>query len=429
MRKDEELVAESNYPEFERELERMLLDERGAISLSVQTNKVMTACVEVVKVLELYDKSGKMSREEFEEKYYEAKKAFEEIRKKRNEEEHKIDIGSEAATQKVKDILEDFWKEAVEGACDIVDRVAITAEDLEENKIEATEKRISGQINKYLDNAQTLLYDRFQVLLNEAAGAEVEKIEEYEGRFFKEVSLAHKEFSGNAEGEDSKKDNEDLFISSAANTGGVVLSAILANNMLGAAAGGIYTGYKEAGVKGALVGGISTMGGTLAAVSLISTVVGSAASAAFAWPILIGGGVIGALTGKLALGTIFGQGKEIPTIFWQSKEKRIVKFRDAYKEALRKSMREQKESCELEKALCKEVAGVFDVLRMSMNVETEQILRNTENALEELKKQKVESDILQEQQKERMAQIAEAVNEISGRTLKLNQELNMIMEA
>ena len=68
LRGDNALLEVSRFPAFEQELERFLTEDRGAVSLQVQVNKILAAADEIVKNVQLRESALSMGRQEFQEK-------------------------------------------------------------------------------------------------------------------------------------------------------------------------------------------------------------------------------------------------------------------------------------------------------------------------------------------------------------------------
>ena len=66
---DQQLLDESNFPEFENALESMLTKERGVISLQIITNKITNSGTEILRNVVMQENALMMANDEFMEKY------------------------------------------------------------------------------------------------------------------------------------------------------------------------------------------------------------------------------------------------------------------------------------------------------------------------------------------------------------------------
>ena len=87
---DQQMLDESNFPEFENALESMLTKERGVISLQIITNKITNSGTEILRNVVMQENALMMANDEFMEKYDAAIKEIEEIRNKKRAEFVKI---------------------------------------------------------------------------------------------------------------------------------------------------------------------------------------------------------------------------------------------------------------------------------------------------------------------------------------------------
>ncbi len=405
---DEQMIKNSNYPEFEKELEHTILMDRGIIQLSAQTNKIISTSAEILKVISLYASSDNMSVEEFEKKYQATLKSFEQIRADRKKEEARISVGAGALLNDIRAMIDDYWIETENGVNEFIDQLIITDDDLKQENIDATKNQLSESIQEYLNNSQSVFNDKIQVRINEAVGRETERIGNFENNFLQSVDDVHMSFTG----------GDFNTTETVASTAGSVLTIALMSNPLGYAAGGIYSGYKQGGIKGAVVGGLTTFGTGFVVdmgITTLLTAAGVTITSAIAWPVIIGAGLVGTLVGKNVLKKVFGS------------DSKIDKFKTACKKAITDSLKEYKQNSVMDAEIEKQVKELFDKMQENLHNETEQILKNTETTLNELRQKKSDAQSLQKQEAERMAKIGECVNEIAARAIELNKQIEQSM--
>ncbi len=92
---DAELLQRSRFGDFERELERFLAQERGALTLQIPLTRALTACGEVRRALDIKESSLGMRQEEFQSAFEHAKSEIDQMRARRRQEEAKIDEASQ----------------------------------------------------------------------------------------------------------------------------------------------------------------------------------------------------------------------------------------------------------------------------------------------------------------------------------------------
>ena len=82
-------------------MERLLTEDRGAISLQVQVSKILSVASEIIKTVELRTGALQMSEEEFNQKHAEAKEKISQIRERRKTEFDRIDISARNAYEDI----------------------------------------------------------------------------------------------------------------------------------------------------------------------------------------------------------------------------------------------------------------------------------------------------------------------------------------
>ena len=113
---DAELLEESNFPTFEATLESLLTKDRGAITLQILANKIISAGSELVNSIVLRENALLMETDEFLEKYQAAVDEIEEIRTKKRAEFVRINDAANKSFGDLQPILDDYWIQIEETA-------------------------------------------------------------------------------------------------------------------------------------------------------------------------------------------------------------------------------------------------------------------------------------------------------------------------
>ena len=232
LRGDNALLEVSRFPAFEQELERFLTEDRGAVSLQVQVNKILAAADEIVKNVQLRESALSMGRQEFQEKYSAAKEKIAAIRAHREEEYQKIDDSANAAWNQLRPMADSFWGELTSDALALVDAEPVSREELSKERVAATQERILKKVQKASEDKGRLLSERMQVQITAALGEETERLAEFEGDFFSRISDIQQSFVSSNTLTD-KKSLTDVAIGAGA---GLILG--------GGMTGGIFLGWK-----------------------------------------------------------------------------------------------------------------------------------------------------------------------------------------
>ncbi|NLE13864.1 MAG: hypothetical protein GX628_09365 [Clostridiales bacterium] len=397
---DNALLERSCFPAFERELERFLTEDRGAITLQVQVNKILAAASEIVKTVKLRESALSMGEEEFKEKYENAKAKIAEIRAHREEEYQKTDDSADKLLTDLRPMISSFWDELTQDAVAVIDSEPISKEDTKKDKVAETQERIMKKVQKTTEDKARLLTERIQLKITDALGREAERLLDFEGAFFNGVDDIQQSFQ--TTGSSSITDPQSLKDMAIGTGAGLLLGGGLGS--------GIFVGYRAGGVKGALLGGAVGLGGALGV-----TLLAGALAIPVTWPIFILATVVGTLGSKFAVNKfIIGDVTE--------------KFRGQLRDAVKKHYTELAQKNDLEKTVREQIGTAFGNLKAKINSETETILRDLEGTLAGLEREIVQKQVLEAKEKEELGEMVADISEIAGRADELRHKLTEILE-
>ena len=398
LRGDNALLEVSRFPAFEQELERFLTEDRGAITLQVQVNKILSAANEIIKNVQLRESALAMDQQEFQEQYAKAKERIAAIRAQREKEYQKIDDSANEAWNQLRPMADGFWSELREGALAIVDAEPLAREELSKEKLAATQERLLKKVQKASEDQGRLLSERMQVQINAALGQEANRLTEFEGDFFSRISDIQQSFVPSGSITD-RKSLTDMAIGAGA---GLLVG--------GGMTGGIFLGWKQGGAKGALLGGAVGLGGA-AGVTILAT----ALSIPIAWPVLLAATVVGTLASKFALGKWFGSVSA-----------------DNFKTQLKKAIEEQYQALAAEsdmpKQLRNQINTAFDSLKQKIDLETETVLQDLEDTLKSLDRESIEHQALERREKTDLQEMLDEVAAIIRQADDLGRQLVEILD-
>lgn len=387
------LWEESRFGAFEAELERMLTEDRGAIALQVQVSRILSVSAELIKHAKLRGDALKMGEDEFNEKYVEAQEEIAQIRRRRDLEYQRIDASARSAYEELLPQAEGFWDELVDNALAIIDNEPLTQADIQKDNIAATQERIMEKIKKSTEDYGQLLTEKLQNSINGALGREAERLQAFQEDFYQSVSQIQCSFGG-AEATDKSA------------IGDIVVGTF-AESFLLMGLGGAYQGFKQAGWKGALVGGAVGFGASYGGVLLLSSL-----AIPFSWPVVLAVGLMGTLASRFAIGKLFN-----------STEKQILDFREKLKEAVSARFQEMSSENNMEKQVEKQVSTAFEALKQHIDEETETVLKDIESTLRDLQQKITENKVLAEKEQENLEQMMEKVAQITDMAAGLNQQI------
>ncbi len=398
---NEELIAKSNYPAFEAELERLLTQERGAISLHVQVSKILTSITEIAKSIQIRENALRMDKGVFNEKYEEAKKEFEKIRNKRKEEFEKIDVSMKSAYQDLIPKINNFWPSLVSDAVRIIKEEPITNNDLTKENVSGTQDRIMRKIRKSSENLGQLLNEQIQQDISVLLGKEADRLQDFEDVFYETINNIQASFTAQT--------------TEMEMNGSTALSTAL--NYFTFGGGSAYLGYKQAGWKGLLLGGgvgaASTYAATYGSIMLLAGI-----GLPLTWPVLIIAGVASALVGTFA-------GKK--ALGWLIPDNKVDKFRNQFTEAIKNEYEKLENDSNFHLKVKEQIEAAFEALKNKINTETEHILNDTQATLDDLKIKVAQSEVMAEKEQQQSASMSENIAKIAETASKINQQLIAVL--
>ena len=395
MKGDNEMLAQSLFPDFEAALEKFLTEERGAIMLNVPVNRAKTSAIEIAKAVELRQNALSMEAGDFNAKFNQAMEEIEKIRNDRQAEFSRINENADQTFRDLSPMIRDYWPALERAAEDAIDAFPLTPDALKEGFVNATQDALSKSVKESMAKVGQNITERIQEAINTALQSEAERMSGFEKRFY-----------------DSTANISNLFV--PAKPGGDLREKDLAlgtiGNFIGFGIGGIYMGFKQAGWKGALLGGGASLG-VAAGVGLLC----AALAIPLTWPVFLVGGVVGAFTSKFALGKMFGNNNQ------------VEKFKASFKEAVLKEIARMKAGDDFSENVRKQIEGAFDALKAKIKNETENILGDTQNQLTQLRVEIAQAGTRGEQEKEELRLMLESVNAICARAETIGAQLTAVL--
>lgn len=395
-----ELLETSCFPAFEQELERFLTEDRGAVMLSAPVARILGGAIEIAKAMELRQHALNMDDSTFDEKYQRATAVIQNIRKERAKEFSEINQNAENTFRDLKPLITSYWRNLENAAVQAIDAANISADDIKNDAVAQTAERLISKASDAMREASQLATEQIQEKINMALGKEAERMTKFESNFMQETAQLQASFVDTS----GKSSNTDLAITA------------VASSLLGYGLGGVYLGYKEGGWKGAVLGGATSMVGTVGS-AVGFGVLTAALAIPVTWPVLLVGGIgaalAGTFTGKWALGKVF-TGKKIA----EFKEKIVVAVKD--------ELIKMKIQSSLSSDVSKQVDLAFNALKQKIENESEAILIDTEQQLRKISADRAHAHALNEQEEKVFEEMKDKLEDISKRAQELKIQLDRI---
>ncbi len=401
MENDPVMLEESNFPKFESVLENMLTQERGAISLQILANKIISAGSEVINSIVIHENALMMETDEFMEKYQLAVEEIEGIRTKKREEFVRINESANRVFEELQPILDGYWQNIEDSAMEAIDDYQMSAEDLKHEKMKIVYERLNSKIKENIENKAQLICEQIQNEINVGLSDEASRLQSFEDEFFESINKIQEMFNVNTR-RNRSTGTVDSVIGSVIGSVGI---------------GGLFIGFREAGVKGALLGGLTGLT-TWVATSflLVSTVAAGAALSPAGLCLIAIAGLAGTFTGKFSVDKFLVK-------------ERIDKFKANFKVQVKKQFYEMKINSDFTETVRQQVYTSFSGLKEKIEEETEIILKDTQKTLDKLNDQKQKKKEFSDNEKMRLQGIAEYTGSLLAETYNLHKTLADALDA
>ncbi len=398
---DDALLNRSQFPVFEAALERFLSEDRAAVVLNAPISRIRRASIEILKAAKLRDSALQMESEAFDEKYQIALEEIGAVRVKRQEELEKIRVAAKRTYDKLLPKINNFWKDIEDAAINALTQYNVSANDVKKGNIEATQRAMNKAVQNAMSQKSQNILEQVQDSIYTELEKEADRLSEFESSFY-----------------EASERIQNLFVSTdikTAKSGEIVMSTAV--NYLTLGIGSAYLGYKEAGWKGALLGGITggvtTFGGSMLAGVLVGLL-----SLPMTLPVLVIGGILGSIVGIFA-------GRGVTDLFFA--DVKIERLKKGFREEIIKEIALMKRDSEIATKIRKQIDDTFQALENKVRTETEKIMGDTEQQLIQLKGEVTQNHATSEREKEIIGKMLKDVDEICLYANELEGELTKIL--
>ena len=384
-----ELLAESRFPEFEAALEKFLTEERGSTFLQVPINRVIASANEILSSLKKRENALAMDLEEFQVKYDKSLAEITSLREKSAREMENIDTAAVEIKRKVRPLAAQLPQELRKAAIDAVDSAIIEPNELRNKK--AVGEKLGQRIVESIQRVAQKQSDKIQKEIEIGLIKEVSRLENFANDVVGTLQKIEMEF-----------DSIDASSQANTNSAGEGITAALA---VFTGFGGIWSGYKEAGVKGAAVGAAGSAG-TFFAAGMVAAIIGLPIT----FPVVVVVGVLSVFTGGKLVKKVFGG-------------EQVRNFKSNYKQAALEEIDRRLAEARIEQNTNDRINDTFDRLKETVRQEVDALLDNTQNTLTEINAEKVRGAAISEQQRQEISLMRQQTQTILERARTLCHQL------
>ncbi len=376
------MLEDSGYADFESTLSHLLTEERGTLELMHPVNQLFSVSAEALRIIETRLATLNMEAEEFERKQNEALAQLKETRERKKTEIEALKNKGVTLYATLLPDLAGVYDEIEVALCDFVDNYEISEAVVQDQaSITAFSEQISTEIDAKMQDILSIHTERLIYRIQEQLGIDVEGLEGFGKEFNERMNDIHVGLSLSGTSEGSALTNSLI-------DAGVVYASSLIFGAAIPGVGGLVAGFRDHGVKGAVVGGLSGAASGFAAAALAMSI-GVAGI-----PLALIMGAVSAFGGKAITNLIFGS-KKAPA-------SNVEKIRSSLMATVSNMLDEFKRSSSLENWLKETCESSYNSIADDIDQEWENTLASMESTLTQIKvdlemgaatKAKTESDM------------------------------------
>lgn len=376
------MLEESGYAEFEDALSHLLTEERGVLELIHPVNQLFSVSAEALRIIETRLDALNMEAEEFEQKQQEALAQLSETRARKKAE---IDVLKNKGTSLYATLLPEIagvYDEIESDLREFVEGYAISKDAIKDRAaINAFSEQISSEIDARMKDALSVHTERLIYRIQEQLGIDVKGLESFGREFNETITNLHLKLTADKNGRRAVVSN--ILLDAGINYAGAFLFGTALPGV-----GGLVAGFRDHGVKGAVVGGLAGAATGIAA-AMLAISFGAAGI-----PLLLIMGTVSTFGGKAITNLIFGK-KDTAAAGTE-------KVREALLSSVSNMLNECKRTATLENWLKETCETSYSSVANDIDQEWENTLQSLEGTLLQIKvdletgaanKAKTESDL------------------------------------
>lgn len=296
---DLDMLEKSGFPAFERAIDELLTQQRGRVMLEKQSSSILKACQDIFNLIKGKLAPLTMDEDEYNRTCLLVEREINAIKAKLNDECFRLDDVCATITKD----LRDKQPQAIE---DMKAQIRLAAESLDVDKAALKRKNQDAFVeNVWKTQMIPLIQHQLQVYsekitdqISQATEAEYENLDAYAtqvANHMENIALAF-----NFEGKKDKLDAPELA------------KHALLYAAFGTSGQSVLYGYRTAKLKGAILGGVSSLGLTMGSAT-VATVALVLAGITVATPVALAVTLLSAVTG------MFGGNAIVKKVFWKDR--------------------------------------------------------------------------------------------------------------
>ena len=365
MEGDKELIEKSGTIPFEEALTKMLTEDRGALELGGPLNVLDRTALEVAKTAETRKNALQLSGEEFASRQREMLAQINDMRRQKTEEKKRLHAKAVHTKNELESEVRRFYPELKTRLEEKLEQTEVDPATLKnEAGRSAAAAALQKAVSDEMKSALAIFTEKMEAKLKTIVGEEAMRLGEFTEKMSSQLDGFRRDFAS-----DKGLDTTNLMA-----IGVDVLTDFM--GLYGIA--GIVSGYREAGIKGAVAGGGVGLVANLAAASLLASM------SIVGLPMLVISCAVGSVVSKKFAGFLFA--KDVG-------QRKLNELRAQLRKNLEEVLDDMESGRELENWVCQRVEQSFDELTACMEDECEKMLKDTESTMDAIKKDLVQNEV------------------------------------
>lgn len=388
-------LNESGFPTFMGALERFLTEERGVIVLKVIVDRIKVSSKRVLEKIGIQKGALTMRQEDFNRTYAASVAEIKTLRERQKEELSSIDEAVVRTREMVRPLLEGLEGEIKEAAVKAVDAAPLTPADLKDANHAAFMEKMAKRVSDALQGVSKTLSEKMQAVIQRELVGEAGRLQAFSSSVGEVLRRIEMQFVDIEASSDGKRDPA---------AEGIVAALSVMTGM-----GGMWSGYKAAGVKGGVAGAVGSFG-TFVGTGMLIALVGLPIS----WPVIIAAGVISIFTGGWLAKAIFPKDA-------------TENFKTNYKAEVLNQIDVQLKAQRVDRIVNDHITESFEALKRRVKEEVETALDQTQRNLDDLNLRRQRNETMTEGELANLEKIAIETQRILGHATRLEAQLAEIV--
>lgn len=391
------LVEGSGVPEFEKALGKMLTEERGFLELGSPLAQVLRSATEAKEKVDTYIDAMEVEESKVQAAERELLVKQNKIKEDSKNKKEYLKQRSTEVNQSMKERVASVYTEAETAAYEIVDNMELENpkaklnDEIKKAMIDST----MSQINEVITNKISVFCERTGNEIDDIVGKETMKVTDFIAQSRFDLMEVQNIFSVN-KSKNKLMDPTDYIVHTF---GGLVNFGI----------GGAFSGYRAAGVKGALVGGATSMAASLALWNLVLVPL----AAPFIPAVLITAAA-STISSKFICNKLFAASQN---------KKELEKMKESLKQELKDNFAKMRTERKIENWIESKVSNQFDSLCTTMENECDAAIREAENTINQIKIDLTRNAAEKEAAKKNYLAISESIDQLTKKLDPIRQKL------